>query len=256
MSRAIVTVGVSSTRVFGPYHERSQRTLEKFSCADEILRWSNDWPSGGASHAEINYGFKVRAMEVAKARGFSSILWLDVSCYAVAPLEPLWQEIEHEGHFLAGQPSLDPSTGFVSPDHQGPFDNLGEWSSDLTLETFKLTRDAAFRVPLLCGCCVGLSLKSARSSLFLQQLVGFAVPEHFNGTHKSGILGTCGGTASRPVSTDPRCKGHRSDEVYMALLARELKMSSHAEFFGGGIPNDKPSIVLRSGYDIPGAYKP
>ncbi len=255
-TRAIVSVGVSETRVFGPYHRRLAETTAVYSKHTETMRWTDQWPPGSPSHGEVNYGFKAHALRfAAESRRFSLVLWLDVSCYAVASLEPLWAHIEKEGHFLGGEPQLDPATGFVAPAQPATFDNLGEWSSDLALETFGLTRDEAMRVVLLSGCCIGLDLRHERSRTFLDRLVGYATPEHFNGTHTSGILGKAGGSARRPVSTDPRCKGHRSDEVYMALLAREIKMTSSGEFFTGGMPPN-PSTVLRSGYDIPGAYKP
>lgn len=253
--RMIVSVGVSDTRVFAPYHYRLACSLFRYGCAESFTRWKDRWPPGSPSHAEANYAFKAHALSFAAECGATSLLWLDVSCYAVAPLEPLWEHIEREGHFLGGEPQLDPETGLVDPKQPATFDSLGEWSGDLALETFGLSRDDAMRAVLLSGCCIGLDLRRERSRTFLDRLLSYATPEHFNGTHTSGVLGKLGGSARRPVSTDPRCKGHRSDEVYMALLARDLKMTSSGEFFTGGMP-PKPSTVLRSGYDIAGAYKP
>lgn len=251
--RAIVTVGVDYARKFGPYHERFEKTLAPaagLSCADDIKRWETEWPPGSPTHAEAHYAFKVHALKDAWRRGFTSLLWLDVSCYAVASLEPLWKVIEEQGYFLAGEPALDSETGLVAPDcDMASTDKLGEWSSDQSLSAFKVTRDQAMRIPLLCGCIIGLDLMHQRSRTFLDRMISFAVPEHFNGTHASGLLGMSSMSEGWMVSDDPRVRGHRSDEVYMSLLARELKMPSSAEFFTGGMA-PKPSTVLRSGYSL------
>lgn len=252
--RAIVTVGVSQVRDFKPYHERFQRTLDPaagLSCAHDVRRWVEQWPPGSPTHHQVHYAFKVHAIEDARARGFTSILWLDVSCHAVAPLEPLWQVIERDGHFLCGEPQLDPETGLVT-NPPATMDRLGTWSSDHSLGCFGLSRDDAMKVTLLSGTCIGLDLEHPRSLEFLNRLRAFAVPAHFNGTHKSGLKLAREGTEPTErgrISDDPRVEGHRSDEVYMTLLARELKMTSSGEYFTGGNA-ERPTTVLKSGYDL------
>lgn len=253
-ARAIVTVGVNPQRKFGPYHERFEKTLGldgPFSRAHGVRRWDHDWPPGSPAHSELHYGFKIYAIRDALAQGFTSILWLDVSCFAVASLEPLWKEIETEGHWLGGEPELDHSTGFVTNEAAAQtMDRLGCWSSDKALEAFGLSRDDAMRVTLLTGTCIGLDFTHARSRAFFEKLSSFAVPGHYNGTHSSGLLGDpTQPTEGKMMSTDPRCQGHRSDEVYMTLIARELKMKTSGEIFTGGNAI-RPSTVIRSGYDL------
>jgi hypothetical protein len=239
--RAIVTVGVSEStdRIFTPYLERFRRTFSRYGAAD-IAIWSKGWPPSSPKHSECHYAFKVHAIREAQRRGYTRILWLDSSCSAFAPLTPMWERLEHDGHVLI------------------PDDNaLGKWASDHCLATFGITRDAAMEIKLMCGTCFGLDLTVARSRLFLDRLHGFAVPEHFNGTHVSRLAGLehpRPGTEGFEMSNDERCWGHRSDEPYMSLLARGLNMKTEScvEFIGGGgLEKADQRACIRSGYDLP-----
>ncbi|KKW46521.1 MAG: hypothetical protein UY96_C0003G0024 [Parcubacteria group bacterium GW2011_GWB1_56_8] len=239
--RAIVTVGVSGTRPFGVYLDRFKRTFAEFGGADYLKIWHRDWPPGSASHRDIHYGFKVHAIYEAWQKGFTSILWMDSSCSAFASLDPLWLRLERDGHVLVEDANA-----------------LGNWCSDFSLQTFGITRDDAMKIRLMCGTCWGVDLTNERSKTFLERLRNFATAEHFNGTHRSRLDGLPAGGHPRPgtegasVSNDERVWGHRSDEVYMSLLARELGMITHSgvEFIGGS-GNTNPRACVRSGYDLP-----
>jgi len=161
----------------------------------------------------------------------------------------MWAAIEERGWFLAGEPPLDPETGFVAnPEHS--MDRLGCWSSDRSLAEFRLSRDDAMKVTLLSGTCIGLDVTRAKSRLFLDRLTGYAQqPGHYNGTHASGLFGPPHLPEGKQVSSDPRVAGHRSDEVYMTLIARDLKMTSSGEMFTGGNA-EKPSTIIKSGYNL------
>ena len=60
--RAIVTVGISGARLFGPYLERFQRTMREYGRADRIKIWWRDWPPGSPPHGICHYAFKVHAV--------------------------------------------------------------------------------------------------------------------------------------------------------------------------------------------------
>ncbi len=125
MKRAIVTVGVSNSRAFGPYHERFARSFAEHGAADGILRWSDAWPAGSPSHGECHYAFKTHAIRHAFKSGYTQILWLDVSCWATRSLEPLWEAIAGDGHFLCGEPHLEEDGFVANPEHS--MDRLGCW---------------------------------------------------------------------------------------------------------------------------------
>ena len=233
MSRCIVTVGVNPQRAFGQFHERFDRTMRKFGDADEVIQWREDWPPGSPSHEKVHYGFKVHAIEEARRRGHTLILWLDVSCFAMKPMAPLWDRIKEKGHF------------FIIGD-----DRLGNWSSDHCLGYFGVSRDEAMAIKLFSGTIVGLNLANPQAVEFFAQWKAHAVPEHFNGTHRSGLLGYVPDTEGKLMSSDPRCQGHRADEPYTTLIARRMGLAPSflGDFFSGGMDVTE-NCVLRSGYD-------
>lgn len=234
--RAIACVGISQSRVLDIYVQRMERTFAQYGGA-ELFIWDQQWPPGSLPHRDCNYGFKVHAVDYARNRGFTSVLWFDASCYAIRSIEPLWERLERDGHILIDD-----------------MNKLDKWSSDRSLEQFGVSRDEAAEIPLMVGTCWGLDLRQPRSVVFLDRLLQYATPENFNGTHQSRLPQLREhprpGTEGARVSSDERCFGHRSDEVYMALLARELGMKTHVgvEFVGGMTVTEQACV--RSGYDL------
>lgn len=237
--RAIVTVGVSDGRIFGPYLERFERTFREYGGADYFKMWHREWPTGSPTHRNINYAFKLYAVQDAMDHGCTSVLWFDASCWAIRPLGSMWQHLERDGHLLI----RDVNT-------------LATWASDHSLAQFNVTRDEAEGIYLMCGTGYGLDLTNDRSRTFLERMRSHAIPGNFNGTHKSRHPGLAiehprPDTSGALYSDDPRCYGHRSDEVYMSLIARDLGMETHIgeEFAGGSTVWEKSCV--RSGYTLP-----
>ncbi len=239
MSRAVVMVGVSATRALQPYVMRFRESFKKFACSQEMMIWDkHSWPEGSPPHQMCHYAFKVHAVMAAIARGHRQVLWFDSSCYAIRPIEPLWKRLERDGHVLIEDANW-----------------LGNFSSDHSLAHFGVTRDEAMTIHLLSGTCWGVNIDVPRSLEFVTRLRELAVPKHFNGTHVSRLADVAKehprpGTEGAQMSHDERCWGHRSDEVYMGLLARELGMHTHqgVEFVGGNTVTEHACI--RSGYDL------
>ena len=153
VKRAIVTVGASETRLFGPYLERFKRTMREYGGADYLKIWHKEWPPGSPTHHEAHYAFKVHAVYETAARGYTSILWLDCSANAFKPIEPMWERLERDGHVLVEDANM-----------------LGKWCGDRTLEVFGVSRDKAMTIPLMCGTCWGVDLTVERSRVFLERL--------------------------------------------------------------------------------------
>lgn len=223
--RAIVTVAISEGgRIFGPYIDRFRASFAEHGAADEVKVWHREWPPNSPPHRECHYAFKVHAIREAARRGFTSVLWFDVSCHLAGSLEPVWERLEHDGHLLLADANW-----------------LGNWSSDHAIEHFGVSRDEAMGIHLMCGAVYGLDLRSEQSRAFLDVLSVLAVPEHFNGRHDGGAVGRLSEDAG---SADLRVRGHRSDEVYGALLARRLGMEVHPDDVTGR------GALVRGSYDI------
>ena len=213
-SRAIVSVAVRE-----PYVARGARmrpTLDRFGCCDYVKIFDN-WPPGAPTHFEHHYAFKWGAFKHAADLGYKRILWLDSACVALAPLEPMWQEIESIGHLFA-------------PDENA----LGKWSSDESLARYGVTRDAAMDMRLFCGSWFGLNFDFPAAASFFEEWgqLAAAAGGPFMSSHseyapdKMRSLPVTDGPSRAVISDDPRCVGHRSDETYYSLMAHARGMST------------------------------
>ncbi len=213
------------------YHNRFERTIRQsgFHTADEVLRWRTTWPPGAAPHSVVHYGFKVHAIEEARRRGADRVIYLDIPCHAIRSMEPIWQQVERDGHFFMVGGDL-----------------LGNYADDRCLAQFDVSRDEAMEMQLFSGTIIGLDFRQARTREFFERLRDYAVPLYFNGTH-NGL----GGALPRRLSEDSRCWEHRSDEPYATLLARELKMEPtwRGGYFIGDM-DEHDTAILKSGYTI------
>lgn len=239
---AICTVGVSAIRNFTPYLSRFRRTMrDPGGFAGSLYIWSANFPAESPTHEQVHYAFKWYAMEHARKSGAQIALWLDCSCHAIRPVQPIFDKIERDGYyFIHGA------------------DRLGNWSSDHCLSEFGITRDDAMDMWLFSGTCLGIDFRNSLALDFFGLWKRYAVAEHFNGTHHSGLKPylPLPNTEGARMSADPRCQGHRSDEPYTTMIARKLGMKSTsitADYFYGGYDDDgKGTAAIRSGYDIGG----
>lgn len=51
-------------------------------------------------HLESNYAFKIYALEKAIEHGYTDLLWLDCSVYAIASVQPIFDLIDKDGYFF------------------------------------------------------------------------------------------------------------------------------------------------------------
>ncbi len=210
MRRCILNV---ATGRFVELQARLLGSLEAVRCSEERLVWTDALPPGSPAHAEVPYGFKLYAIREAQRRGRTSVLWLDSPCVAVAPLDPLFDRVERDGHLLV-------SSG----------ERLGNWASDDCLASFGLTRDFALGLPLLNGTYIGLDLTKERPREWLEEMIRCAGRGLFSGPYLTGHAPE-EVRAARPhksvgqVSKDPRCWGHRHDEAVGSALAHKLGLA-------------------------------
>ncbi len=178
---------------------------------DGFLSWSNSYPPKSPTHQAVPYGFKPYAIEEARRKGFKRVLWLDSSIRAIKPIEKVFEHIKKNGWLLY-------YNGF----------NCGEWTTDSSLKMQGLTRDEACKIPDFTGCCMGFDFENDTANEFLKRWMDAANDGvSFIGPWKN-INGEC--------SKDPRCKGHRHDQVIGSIIAHKLGMkiwgAGSGSFFG------------------------
>jgi len=122
--RAIVNL---STKGYWP----GQVRLEKSLPDESIFLFRDEKEVGAPPHQENPYAFKIYAIEEARRRRFTKILWLDASVYAVGNIEPVWEWLDKNGVFM---------------EEAGHY--VGSWCNDTTLNYFGITRGEAMTMPM------------------------------------------------------------------------------------------------------------
>lgn len=198
MKRAIINVAVDSWYPRG--QERLENSLKLQGFKGDVIKWTNTWPKGCPPHPVLPYGFKSYAYQYAVEQGYESILWLDCSCWAIRPLEPLFEEIESKGHIFSFE-------GWYA----------GQWLKDSALETLGVTRDEALKIELLGGMFMGVCTRFDRSKQWLHEFIQVCQDMK---TLPGGLRNVNGS-----VSPDPRCLGHVADQAVASVIAHKLGMS-------------------------------
>jgi len=98
----------------------------------DFLGFIGESSLGCKPHTEDNYAFKVAATQVAIDQGYTSILWLDASCFAIGQMQPIFDIVQSTGFIFQ-------ESGFM----------LGQWCNDRTLKYFGISRDEAYNIKLM-----------------------------------------------------------------------------------------------------------
>jgi hypothetical protein len=153
-------------------------------------------PEGSPSHAENPYAFKVYAFEQAIQKGFTHIVWLDASFWAVKNPMPLFDYIEDNGYFFF-------KTGY----------NLAQSCSDEILNYAKIHRDHAERINEGATGCIALNFKHEKAKAFFFRWREYMEAGMFRGSRFHA-----------GQSKDPRFLFHRQDQSAASLVMNELEM--------------------------------
>lgn len=196
--RAIVNVSVGGWYPRGAARQLS--SLRRHGFFGEILQWVGEFPPFSPTHEEIPYAFKPLAFAAARRAGADAVLWMDASCYAIAPLDALFEQIERVGFVL-----------FASGNR------VGHWSSDRALKAMGLSRATALEIPEISACVMGFDYRHQVAHQFMAYWTYYAMDGMtFPGEHKN-----VGGS----VSLDGEVLGHRHDQTAASVVAYRLGMN-------------------------------
>ena len=180
---------------------------------------------------DVPFAFKPYSLAQAREYGAKVLLWLDSSCVAVRPLEPIFEQIERDGYIL-----------FTNGRRR-----VGEWASDAALGTLGLSRDQAMQMPEVNAVVIGLNTSSPLANSFLEMWHRAAHEElAFRGVSdqlrdQKGYEDVKGNRGAR-VSSDPRVRGHRHDQTVAGVLAARLgmRLSSEGLWVSSGARRRRP----------------
>lgn len=183
----------------GAARQKESLIANGFPDAD-IRQWVNEYPPGCPTHQDVPYAFKPYAFQNAYAvLAYTTVLWMDASCYAIGSLDPVFEQIERDGYLLFANDAT-----------------VGEWCADSALPALRLTRDEAMEIPEISACVMGLDFRHQVAREFFDKWMKLANDGiTFKGSH-TNKNGEC--------SADPRVKGHRHDQTAASVLAYRLGM--------------------------------
>jgi hypothetical protein len=196
--------------------DRLAKSLKDFDYKGDVIFFNYFEQVGSKTHLEVPYQFKVYAIEKARKMGYDIVLYCDASLYAIKDVMPVIYYIIEKGYLLE-------YCGF----------RAGQFSTDLCLNEFGLTRDDAMNIKLYSAGFTGLNFKNELAIKFFEKWFHFAKEEiTFKGDWNNN---------SKQCSQDDRCLGHRHDQTTASIIAHQLGME---------ITNAKYMQYKFEGYDL------
>lgn len=201
MNVAVVTYADTLPRYIAS-QQRQEQSLKDVAFDGDYFHFHSPSELQCPPHMEVPYAFKPYAMAQVAAMDYDVIIWMDSVVHAVKPLTALVSHIVTYGHAF--------------------FDNtqwaIGDYTSDECLKYFALSRDEAFRAPMIMACVMGLDMRHGTSKLFFQQYLQAA---------KDKVAYQGAWTYQRVVSEyyGKQILGHRHDQSAASCIIHKMGLS-------------------------------
>lgn len=188
----IINVGVGHWYPHGS--RRLAKSLNFVGWAGDAIIHEGEYPPESYTHENIPYYMKIAAFEEAIAKGYTHILWLDSSFFAIENPMKMFDIINGQGYYFF-------SSGY----------NLAQSVNDIALQYVGLSRDEAEGVNEWASGCVGINFLNPD---------GAALYGRWKELMDAGL--SKGSRLHDKQSADPRFLFHRQDQSCISLAAWEL----------------------------------
>ena len=189
--QCIVNVAVDQAR-YSRGTARLWKSLSPWNSTAAFMSWDMGLPRGSPRHQDHPYGFKPYAVAAARDAGHRYVLWLDSAIVLIKDPQKIFDAIRRDGYYFR-------ANGW----------GCGQWMTDRSLEIMKLTRDEAMLMPDFVGSCMGFDLQNPAVAAWFDEWYRHATDGAFQGDWKND---------RHQCSGDPRCLGHRHDQVIGSVL--------------------------------------
>lgn len=204
----IIGVGIGGWYAAGI--DRLEKSLLFHGFPGDTLFWRDTYPPGSPSHADNPYYFKVAAFEWALWRGYTNILYLDASFWAIQNPIKIFDFFISNGIYIF-------RTGY----------SLAQTVNDVALERLGYSRDMLVDTPEYASGCVGLNFNNPDA----RQLYTAWKDYMDQGLSRGSRL-------HDGQSQDPRFLFHRQDQSCLSLAMYKLKLlvnePDFVAYYGGG----------------------
>lgn len=200
----------------GGYPRGTARLLESLQpYGFPTLTWVNQYPPGSPTHKEHPYAFKCYAFQAARQAGYRYVHWCDSSLYAVKSPQAVFEAIARDGYYFR-------ENGW----------NCGQWMTDESLAIMHLDRDTAAKMPDFTGCCMGLDFEHPQAQAWFAEWFRHATSGAFRGDWRND---------RQQCSRDPRCLGHRHDQVIGSVIFNRMGLKFNQDDLFQYAPNGWPN---------------
>ncbi len=196
--------------------ERLKRSLIYHGFSGDILIW-NCFPNDEFNKS-MPYNVKASAFSEAIKLGYTHILWLDSSAWAIQNPDKIFDIINEQGYYFW-------SSGY----------NCAQTCSDNCLKYFSITRDQAELFPDCGTGMIGINIENPYAKEFITQWLKSA---------KEGVF--AGSRLHDNQSCDPRFLFHRQDQSCASIIINKLnlKITSPNIYLSYYTPNQNESTLF------------
>lgn len=174
--------------------KRLKRSLIEHGFSGDILTWY-DFPNDELNKTNP-YNVKASAFIEALRLGYTHILWLDCSVWAISNPDKIFDIINEHGYYFWG-------TGY----------NCAQVTNDTALNYFSISRDEAEELEDCSTSMFGVNINNETSLMFINEWIRSAKDGAFNGSRLHDNQ-----------SSDKRFLFHRQDQCCASIILNKLGM--------------------------------
>lgn len=187
--RCIVNLVTSNPRYEAGQFRLTSSLFKHVSSDYAVLHLYESESSVGAPfHTDNPYAFKIYAIQRVREMGYNQVLWLDASAVAIKHPAPVFDWLTEHGIFLE-------TAGHWA----------GSWANDACLAHFKITREAAMKMPMFAAGYCGFDFRNPISREFFAEWREAMLCGAFRGSwadHRHDM--TCGSIIANKHGLVPR----------------------------------------------------